>query len=83
MTGSSRASAGSMSPIDCSGLVSIAPPNNMHSPSSHDSSLLNYEHLGRIVVRLLPSEHQAEQLPDGRYVMSAAAIGYLAQKLGH
>lgn len=51
--------------------------------SSQDSMVMNYEHLGNIVVRLLPQEYQAERLPDGRYVLKAAAIGYLAQKLGH
>ena len=55
----------------------------MSSSSSQDSMVMNYEHLGNIVVRLLPEEYQAERLPDGRYLMKAAAIGYLAQRLGH
>ncbi|XP_067946847.1 uncharacterized protein [Watersipora subatra] len=59
-----------------------APPNIVR-PISRDSGIFNYAHLGRIVTRLLPAEHQAELMPDGRYIMTAAAIGYLAQKLGH
>lgn len=59
------------------------PQLSASSNSHHENTMLNYDNLGHIVVRLLPSEYQVERLPDGRFVMAPAAIGYLAQKLGH
>jgi len=72
VSSSSTTSLYSASPMNCSGTTPVAP----------DSSL-SYDSLGHIIVRLLPAEHQVERLPDGRYIMKASAIGYLAQKLGH
>lgn len=72
-------------PIRVTPLSAVAntSPAVQSASASSDDNYLSHEHLGRIIIRLLPAEYQVEHLPDGRYAMTPAAIGYLAQKLGH